>query len=333
MDDLSTGGNTASVDSGSTGAAAAPTTFAEAFAADASPASDTPESLQTPSAAEQPTTPPEGSPQQTDDRSPFIPRARFDEVNTKKGELESKLQSLAWAEQVSPQEFQQIHRIANAFSRGDFIEGLNGLIAEGRKDPAVEAQIRSFAARTLAQRAQAQPEAQEPQPDLPIELADGRVVHLYSAEQQAKREAFLQQQWMRSVQQELQPLKQTHEQLQAEKAAAQAQAANAQFASSVLADVKARPGVTDDALRAMATAIAHDRQLPAQPSFDQLALATERAYRAVVLPTLSQQAEARTLDSLQRKAAASTSVNPGSAAPSAPKSVRSFHDLPADAWR
>jgi hypothetical protein len=48
---------------------------------------------------------------------------------------------------------------------------------------------------------------------------------------------------------------------------------------------------------------------------------------------MSSKAESRVLDNLQRKAAASTSVNPGSAAPSTPKRIDSFSQLPADAWK
>ena len=231
----------------------------------------------------------------------------------------------AWAKQVSQQEFQQVTELAKRAS-ADPIGYLQDFIKELQADPTHAAQLRSLAARALAQRSQASPEPQEPQPDLPIQLEDGRVVHLYSAEQQAKREAFLQQQWMQAMDQKIQPLRQTHEQLQAERAAAQAQAADQQFASGITSDIKTRPGVTEDAMKAMALAIANDPHLPAKPSYDQLALATERAYRTVVLPTLSQQAEAKLLDSLKTKATASTSVNPGSAAPSTPHSPRSFHD-------
>src|SRR5690606_19526920 len=52
-----------------------------------------------------------------------------------------------------------------------------------------------------------------------------------------------------------------------------------------------------------------------------------------VLPALTNETEAGLLDNLQRKAAASTSVNPGSAAPSTARQYTSFADLPADAWK
>jgi hypothetical protein len=185
----------------------------------------------------------------------------------------------------------------------------------------------------LAQRTQ-QPE-QEPQPDLPIELADGRVVHLYSAEQQAKREAFLQKQWMAGVQQELQPLKQTHEQMQAAAAQARQEATWNTWQGQVVADTATWPGMDNREVRAQ---FAQDvwRQIQASDitiaDTDRIERAIERSYRAIVVPTLSRQAEARQLDSLKQKAAAATSVNPGSAAPSTPRKPASFFD-PSLQWQ
>lgn len=325
MEDTTTGGNSASADAGSSAASAAPTTFAEAFAADASPTSDTALTSTTTPAAEQPGTDSTATPQQTDERSPFIPRARFDEVNTRKGELESKLSSLAWAEQVNPQEFQQIQRIAKALSGPDKVAGLQELAAELRKeDPAFEAQLRSYAARTLAQRP---PQVeQEPQPDLPIQLDDGRVVHLYSAEQQAKRDAYLHKQWLQSVEQKLQPLQQTHEQWQAQRAAYEQQQQVEHFVTTTFADLQTWPGMADPVNQKAVAQAMRSMGLPDDASPERVMLAANEAYRKAVLPTLNQKAQSELLDSLKTKAAASTSVNPGTAASSAPRRITSFHD-------
>jgi hypothetical protein len=254
------------------------------------------------------------------------PKERWNDIlaNARAKAAEDAIAPYSWAKSVSQEEFNQVRQMAQR-AGADPIGYLQDFIKELQSSPEHAAQLRSLAAKALAQRTQPT-EPQEPQPDLPIQLEDGRVVHLYSAEQQAKREAFLQQQWMQAVEQKIQPFRQTHEQLQAERQQAQAAQANTEFATSITADVKSRPGVDDAAMKAMAAEIAQDRLLPATPSYDQLALATERAYRKVVLPTLSQQAQAKLLDNLQQKATASTSVNPGSASPSAPRSPRSFHD-------
>jgi cell envelope opacity-associated protein A len=62
-----------------------------------------------------------------------------------------------------------------------------------------------------------------------------------------------------------------------------------------------------------------------------LEAATFRAYTKVVLPTLTRQAQSAQLDTLQRTAAASSGINPGSAAPTSPRKVTSFDD-PSLKW-
>ena len=335
MDGLSTGTpDTGAVTTG-------PTSFSDqslTWSEDSSASTPTPESTPADHASADATDPPaaDATGVDTTPGAGEPPKERWSDIlaNARAKAAEEALAPYAWAKEVPQHDFQQVQRLAKRIfgaDTSDRIAGLQELVGElRREDPALEAQLRSFAARTLAQRAQTPPEPQEPQPDIPIDIQreDGTVErrHLYSAEQLAKRDAYLQQQWDRAMDQKIQPLRQTHDQLQAERAAAQAQAADQQFASGITSDIKSRPGVTEDAMKAMAAAIANDPHLPAKPSYDQLALATERAYRTVVLPTLSRQAEAKLLDSLKTKATASTSVNPGSAAPSTPHSPRSFHD-------
>lgn len=144
--------------------------------------------------------------------------------------------------------------------------------------------------------------------------------------------AFHQKQWLQSVQQEIQPLRQTHDQLQAEKAALAKQQEVDTYVASTYKDVTTWPGMDDKANQAK---VAEYLTRAAITSDDprEVSLALNAAYRAVVLPTLHSRAEAKLLDTLQQKAAASTGVSPGSAASSSPRAVRTFADLPADAWR
>ena len=326
MDAVSSG-----TDGNSAPASTGPSTFAEAFAAEASSASTPSDQSTTPPAAEQPGTVSEASPQQTDDRSPFIPRPRFDEVNTERTALKEWKERHAWAEQVSQADLQEAVRIAQ-LSKSDPIAYMQEFVKELQAHPTYSAQLKSLAAKALAARGQNPQAPTEPQPDLPIQLEDGRVVHLYSAEQQAKREAWLQQQWMQGVEQKLQPLQQTHETLQAERAAVQQRQQVDHFVTTTYADVQTWPGMEDKANQAAVGKYLADRQVESNDPREVQLLANE-AYRKVVLPTLSNKAQSDLLDSLKTKAAASTSVNPGSAAATTPKRITKFSDLGPEAWR
>lgn len=326
MDTVSTGTDGNSAPASSTG----PTTFAQAFAADASSASTPSDQSTTPPAAAQPGTEGEGQPQQTD-RSPFIPRERFDEVNTERTSLKEWKERYAWAEQVNPTDLQEALRIAQ-LSQRDPIGYLQEFVKELQAHPTHSAQLKSLAAKALAARSQTPQAPLEPQPDLPIQLEDGRVVQLYSAEQQAKREAWLQQQWLSSVEQKFQPVTQTLETLQAERAAAVQQQQVDHFVTTTYADVQTWPGMEDKANQVAVGKYLADRHLSSNDPREVQILLNE-AYRKVVLPTLSNKAQSALLDTLKTKAAASTSVNPGSAATTTPKRIDKFSDLGPEAWR
>ena len=264
------------------------------------------------------------------------PQERWDTIlaNARAKAAEEAIAPYAWAKQVDPQEFQQIRKIAAHFTKGDVVTGLQEMIAEARKDPAVEAQIRSFAAKTLAQRSQQTPN-QEPQPDLPIQLEDGRVVHLYSGEQLAKREAFLQQQWMQAVEQRLQPFQQTHDTLQAKERALEAKQEIVTFRDREMESSAKWKGMDDPAFRVkVATALSRVPVNSDDPR--DVSLAFREAYMSVrdmEDVTLTQRAQSTLLDNLKQKAAASSSVNPGSATASSPRAVTKFSDLPPEAWK
>jgi hypothetical protein len=229
-------------------------------------------------------------------------------------------QQYGWAKQIPPQDFQQAVTLAKR-AHADPIGYLQDFIKDLQSDPTYGAQLRSLAARALAQRTQ-QPE-QEPQPDLPIQLEDGRVVHLYSAEQQAKREAFLQKQWLASVQQELQPLKQSHEQQQRVAEQARQEAAWNTWQGQVVADTATWPGMDNPDVRSRFAADVwrqiqgHDVTLT---DTDKIERAIERSYRTVVVPSLQTTSRQAVLNDINRQAAAST-VNPAQTSTRAPKSM------------
>jgi hypothetical protein len=310
------------VSDGNSAAAApsSPTTFAEAFASDASSASTTPDQSTTPAAAVTPPTS-EGSPQQPD-REPFIPRARFDEVNTSLNALKQWKEQYAWAEQVPREQLTAAMEFYRQFNGDDPIAALQTLAQKLQAHEVHGPKLRSMAARTLAA---ARGQSQASGPDLSaiaIDLGNGQQVTL----------GDLKNQWIAEVEQKFAPVTKTVEQITADRKQAERDEQIRAFTTSTFDDVKTWPGMDNpengkklgEALAAMQV----DGNDPRE-----VALALNKAYRQVVLPTLSAKAESKLLDTLQHKAAATTSVNPGSAAHSAPKPVKSFHDLPADAWR
>jgi hypothetical protein len=229
-------------------------------------------------------------------------------------------QQYGWAKQVDAKEFQQIQQIARHFTSGNVVEGLQNLIAEIRQDPQHDAALRSLHAKALAAaRGQATaPTEQEPGPDLPIQLEDGRVVHLYSAEQQAKREAFLQKQWMQGVQQELQPLKQTHEQLQAQRDALAQEQRVTHFVTTTYADVQTWPGMADQANQKAVAQAMQSMNLPNDASPERVSLALNAAYRQVVVPTLQADKARSVLHDTNAKLDAGSIGNPAHTATNSP---------------
>jgi len=310
MDEVVTGGNSSG-----------PTSFSDSSLtwSDASPAS-TPESPSTtPPAAAQPGTD-SALPQTEDERSPFIPRPRFDEVNAKKAELETALsewQQYAWAKQVNQSDLSEAIRIAQ-LSKADPITYLQDFIKDLQTHPTYGAQLKSLAAKALSQRSQ----PQGPQM-VNVQLEDGTVVEM--PRNPGEWLAAQKQQWLQEAEQKFQPFTKTVEQMQAERTELAKQQQVTQFVTSTEADVKTWPGMdTPENRKAVAEELA--RMTVNEDDPRDVSLALNAAYRKVMLPKLHAQSESSVLENLQRKAAASTSVNPASAAASAPGKVSSFFD-------
>src|SRR5262245_5942449 len=193
----------------------------------------------------------------------------------------------------------------------------------------MEAEIRSWQGKALASlRTPNQPPA-EPQM-VQVQLEDGSVVAM--PRDPAAWLAHQKAQWQAEMRQEFEPVTKTIGQLQQEREAAVREHQISHFVTTTYDDVQTWPGMESaEAKTSLATELANANVDPNDPR--DVALALDRAYRKVILPTLGRQAEAKLLDSLKTKAVASTSVNPGSAAPSAPRTVTKFTDLPPDAWR
>ncbi len=315
-------GNTETVTSSAPATSSGPTTFAEAFAADASSASEPSQSTESAATAEQSPVTSESQTTPADDRSPFIPRARFDEVNTKYGELKSWKEQYGWAEQVNREQVEQAVQLAQRY-QGDPISFLQELAAEVQGHPEHGARLKSWAAQQLNAARRQQPEAAAPGIDydrIEIDLGNGQAVSL----------GDLKNQWMQQVEQKFQPVMQTVQQVTQERATAAAD----HFATTTyeqltkqLPDFAAHGKEIGERLAAL-------KLQTNDPAM--LTLAVKAIYADVVTPKreqqLSSKAQSQLLDNLQHKAAASSSVNPGSAAPSTPTRVDSFHKLPPSAW-
>jgi hypothetical protein len=143
-----------------------------------------------------------------------VPYQRFREVNEKAKLTASELQQLQWAKQIQAEHAPEIVRFYQRVRENPLtlLDEVEHLLTRPDTAPAV----RSWAARTLGTRVASQPtEAEvEPQPD--IQLEDGRSV--YSAQQQAKREQWLEQRWLSKVEDRLKPYEQDRQLTQQERA-------------------------------------------------------------------------------------------------------------------
>lgn len=296
-------------------ASSGPATFAEAFASDASSASGPPDSSQTPAAAETPSSDQGAAPAEgTDDRSPFIPRARFDEVLAERNAIKQWKEQYAWAEQVPREQLQEAVTLAQRY-KGNPIEFLQELAKEVQSHPEYGPQLKSMAARTLAA---ARGQSQPPGPDLSqiaIDLGNGQQISL----------GDLKAQWIAEVEQKFAPVAKTVEDIRAEKAKAELDREIQEFTSTTFEDVKTWAGMDNVENQKELGTYLGTMKIDGSDK-REVALALNAAYRKVIVPKLGSKAQSQLLDTLQQKAAASNSVNPGAAASSAPSDVRSFND-------
>jgi len=304
-----------------------PSTFAEAFASDASPAPAPVEQSTTPPAAEQPGTEQAASTQTPDERSPFIPRARFDEVVKARQTAEQALadwNQYEWAKQVDRNAIQQASLLAQKYQT-DRVGFISELLQQAQSDPELGPQLRSMAARTLAQgRGQQTPEM--PQPDVAIYDQAGNITgHTYSDKGLAQRDQWLISQVLSQVEQKYAPRFKTVEDIQREREERAAGEQAERMATEFFSEVQTLPGFTKD----IGKLIEQDLKkihFPDGTPPEAVNAAVYRLYVKHVVPTLSQKAQTQVLDDLKTKAAASTSVNPASAAPTSTAGIKGFND-------
>lgn len=260
------------------------------------------------------------TPEVTDDpRSPFIPRARFDEVNTQKNEFEKALKAYDWAKDYQPDELQSVATWAHALKTTP-VEAALHLLSTLEADPRHAPALRSHAARTLAASRKPVEPVVESEPTFLLESPDGRV-HF-------DPEAFARwREWnnrsltsniRQEFQKELQPMQQVVK--------AHREATATATVASVLTD-----------MRADADFKAHEKDVLAEMQADPwlweladtdparaLKIAYGSVYRSKVVPAreagLKSKAETEAVAHLQQRAVAA-STNPAAASTSTPKNT------------
>jgi hypothetical protein len=261
---------------------------------------------------------PEGQPQQGEP-----PKERWPDIldNARKKATEEWDQQYGWAKQVNREAVEKFASIAQRY-QGDPVGLLQELAAEVQAHPEHGAKLRTFAAQQLAaaRRQQSAPEA--PNLDaIEIDLGNGQSVPL----------SALKQQWMAEVEQKFSPVVKSVEQANQERA----QQASEHFASTTVGELTKQLPDFGTHAREIGQRLQAMKLSTDDPAV--LKLAVKAIYADVVTPQREQQlaskAQSQLLDNLQHKAAASTSVNPGSAAASSPRAVTRFDQLPPEAWK
>lgn len=229
-------------------------------------------------------------------------------------------QRVGWAEGVTPDQVRELQELAQwrEQQRRDPVSYVAQLWQELQEHPQFAQAMRSQAARILAARQQAANEDTEPQPDLQSQDERGNIIPVYSAAQQARREAWLRRQIESGLAQRLQPLEQIAQQQQ------QAQAAQAwnQWAEQTATQELSFAREHWDGFKDLEPKIgALMRQYP-QATLEQAYI---HVYQSEVLPTYREKAKADALADLQTKAHASTD-NPAASSATRPVRPRSFEE-------
>lgn len=259
----------------------------------------------------QPETPPPPSPGEP-------PKERWDSIlkNAREKEREAVLQHVV-------QQYGEPLRVVEAL-KSDPVGTVVQLMSELQADPRFAQQMASHAARTLrAARGAADPMSDEPQPDIDA----GNGVLLYSAQQQAKREAWVRAQLQRDMQNEWQqmlaPIQQdfAKRREQEERAAVQEQAMSK--ATSRLKAWTDRPHFKDHAKDIRAKQAEY--YAAGMDTWDALAAAYADVLTTTVVPAQQATREQQMVAQAAQKLRAAT-ANPSATAPAASRKARDLDD-------
>jgi len=223
-------------------------------------------------------------------------------------------------QQIESPEGQRLRQWADAY-RTNPEQWLANTVAElAQVRPDLVPNFRSQAARILGAKQQA---AESFEPDIPVYNEQGQMVaQTYSAD---KVKSLVQQAVAAALQQEVTPLKQDFQARQEQEQQRQILQDATQTANSQFEQAKAWPGFLTDPAKGTV-----DPDL-VKAFAEHQDWSLERAYIAVVVPKLRAKDQAQVLDDLKTKAAASTGVNPGSAAVASTRRPKDFND-PSLKW-
>jgi hypothetical protein len=280
----------------------------------ASPAADPPGAVQTAPA----TTVQDAGSDQTDETGPIpVPRhkAILERARSQHQQELQRVQERVTQFEQTYQSLQPVLQWQQQFQQ-DPIAAFVTLANEMEAHPELGPRLRSQAARWLrGGNGGRQPEAvdQMPGPDLQGTDSQGNVVTFYSAEQQAKRDAWLEQRMTGQFEQRIAPLAKAEAQRQEEAVARQLWDGAIERQGKVLSKWRQRAGFTE-----------HEGEIKALLT-SRPGTSLDDAYFEIVVPKLSQTQRQQVLSDLRNKAAAST-VNPGQAATSLPSPVSNMRE-------
>lgn len=278
------------------------------------PAVETPPTVDTPAPPEAATTAPAGettAPTTTDTTKqgpiPFqVHHTALENARAKtRAEVEAEWKDIAWAR--NPRAAEVVQRVLA--SDGDplrfFAQQFDELAAHAVYGP----QLRSFLGQRFgALRGRSQPAVEEPPtPDVEIRNDQGQVVgHTFSAEAQARREAWLKQQWMQEVTQTFAPRLQTLDTIQQEREVAATRQQADYFGRTFFEELSALPGFSNEKHGKLIAEELQRTPLPENAHPDVVRARAYQAYAKVVVPELQSQAVRSAVATQEQKATVNT---------------------------
>jgi hypothetical protein len=222
-------------------------------------------------------------------------------------ETEARLRTeMGWAQDIPAADGPRMAQMYQQFVADPAGYAMN-LLQQLGNNPQYAPQIRSHAARVLGTRGQQQqPVEQEPGPDLEDPSTGTK---LYSAEQQARREAYREKRLMEQLEKRLSPIE--HERQQQKQLNEQRE--QFQRAKSTLEKMRETDPFFKEHEPLVKAAMNADTHLSFEAAYNKV-------LRETVIPSLQANAETSVVASLQQKAVAS-SRNPAAASTTAPPSM------------
>lgn len=300
-----------------------PATFAEAFARDAAPTTETPVTPEGTATTEPVTaTPPPSAPGPIpfDVHKTALENARTKAAEQAKAEFQ---QQYGWAQGLDRSAVEEAARMGQLYQQ-DRPAFIRQMLAEAITDPEVAPLVRSEAARVLAQRSRADAPPVDLSPDIPVMDANGQVVAQTFSADRVKQ--IVNHAIQEALGKELTPLKADYQSRQQREQAEQQRQELDRTVRDIYTEARdVLPGFTEHEAEIAKVFETLPVNLPADK-------ALRMAWKQVVGGKLAnaEQVKAQTITDLKTKAAASA-VNPGAAVIPTTKRPTSFHD-PALTW-